>query len=350
VLSAVQAIEGDLCTMAISLKTYRVPTDTIGPACRTLNCRAAMSRLSSRCASTWLHVTHSRTPKCGLRVASAASTAPVAAMAAIAATAATAAFTGTTYHAQLRSSRHKGTKRALEKSGEMGPIADAIFAKVQQGGVPVRDQVMEYTSAPMRTPLEQLAIPAIGERNAVKALVDELMTITDDADRAEVGAATLCLMVGGVDEAHNLVTPHSWPAPTTFGGPPKHNSTMSKEAAYCHVIVHRMEGTNYGEFGTGYNNSSYWIGNAFGSGKHAIFPELRKAAEELSSSCSDARSTLRAMGPDWKPVTFNRLCEEALDSEDKELLDYCAAVQAKELELLYRHIVKHPDQLVDERM
>merc|ERR1712014_351095 len=111
----------------------------------------------------------------------------------------------------------------------------------------------------------------------------------------------LCLMLGAVDEAHNLVTPHSWASPTTFGGQPKLSSTSRQDANYCHVIVHRLEGENPGEFGTGFNNSGYWMGKAFAGDDHPIFPKLLEAAKESAKSCHEAKAFVRALGARWNP-------------------------------------------------
>lgn len=223
-----------------------------------------------------------------------------------------------------------------------GGAVEAVLERGRCDGVPVRSQPLEYASELRRSPLRACSLPELAGKPVVQALMEELRAGGADANRAEVGAAALCLILGGVDEAHNLVTPHSWASPTTFGGAPKYDSPLRQEAAYCHAIVHRMEGGNPGEFGTGFNNSGYWISSAFGtSGAHAIFPQLREAAEGLAQSVSsrEAQAVLRAMGPRWDPRAFNRLCEEALECQDGDLLAFCGAVQAKELELLFNHIV-----------
>mmetsp|Transcript_95028 Transcript_95028/g.188259 ORF Transcript_95028/g.188259 Transcript_95028/m.188259 type:complete len:305 (+) Transcript_95028:16-930(+) len=209
-------------------------------------------------------------------------------------------------------------------------LIDGILQNVcETGQVPVRNQPMEYSPEPKVSP--------VGKAFA-GSLVKELLEHGLHPDRAEVGAAVLCLMLGGVDEAHNLVTPHSWPAPTSFGGPPRRGSEVRQEAAYCHVIVHRMEGENVGEFGTGFNNSNYWIGNAFGSKSHEIFPELKQRAAEVFTGCAEAESALRSMSCDWDPRVFNRLCAKALRSGNQALLDSCSAMQAHELRLLFNHV------------
>jgi hypothetical protein len=49
----------------------------------------------------------------------------------------------------------------------------------------------------------------------------------------------LYLACGGLDEAHALVTPHSWPSSTSFAGAPIRNSPVAKQATYAHAMVHR---------------------------------------------------------------------------------------------------------------
>ena len=214
----------------------------------------------------------------------------------------------------------------------------------------MRNQVMEYKAEPLRSPLANCGIEALapGGSKATEVLLQGLRSQVDE-DSAEVAAACLCLMLGGLDEAHNLITPHSWGAATTFGGPPKLQSTRSREASYCHVIVHRMEGENLGEFGSGFNNSKYWMGQAFyfssGLDQHPIFPELRKDAESFVGDCHDARCLLRTMGPIWEPKLFNRSCEDVLLTEDPGLMEFCKKVQARELQLLYKHLVTPKEEV-----
>mmetsp|Transcript_13626 Transcript_13626/g.30046 ORF Transcript_13626/g.30046 Transcript_13626/m.30046 type:complete len:315 (+) Transcript_13626:34-978(+) len=245
--------------------------------------------------------------------------------------------------------RHEGNRRSHLAAGPDvvdvedlsvpeggGDIVQAVLDRVARDGVPLLEQRMEYVPEPENSPLRACGLPALQAGGAPR-LVAALRAAGVGPDRAEVGAGILCLMLRGVDEAHNLITPHSWPSPTTYGGQPKHNSEVRREAAYCHVIVHRMEGTHRGEYGTGFHNSNYWIGSALGGAQHPIFEELRASAAELAEGSSDAKAALRAMGPKWDPRSFNRTCEEALLTEDEELTAFCAAVQAKELRLLFDH-------------
>lgn len=211
-------------------------------------------------------------------------------------------------------------KDSAEEKAGLKAVEEVL--RLAEKGVALRSQVMEYKKEPVRSPLAKCGIAALAQ--GPEALVKGLRSRMDE-DSAEVAAAVLCLMLGGLDEAHNLITPHSWSTPTTFGGLPKLQSTRSREAKYCHVIVHRMEGENLGEFGTGFNNSNYWLGQAFYSSKgmseHPIFPELRKAAEDWLEDCHDARCLLRTMGPKWEPKLFNNFCEDALLTEDPSVME-----------------------------
>lgn len=225
-------------------------------------------------------------------------------------------------------------------------VVAAVLERADSTGVPIRNQLMEYVRVPTRSPLMSCGIPELepGGLIASGVLVRGLRVGGADFDHAEVGAAVLCLMMGGLDEAHNLATPHCWASSTVFGGLAKPGSSVRQDAAYCNAIVHRMEAEKYGpgppKYGTGFETSSYWVGRAFPSREHAIFPELREVAESLVADCGDARAALRVMGPKWDPHRFNRLCADALESRDDEVLAFCGAVQAREVRLLFDHIRK----------
>lgn len=78
-----------------------------------------------------------------------------------------------------------------------------------------------------------------------------------------VAMALLFLGHGLTDEAHDLVTPLSWPEDTHFGYGPSIYSYVTPAAqsyaTYVHSLVHRREGFNVGEFGmAGFSNANYW--------------------------------------------------------------------------------------------
>lgn len=56
---------------------------------------------------------------------------------------------------------------------------------------------------------------------------------------AKVVLALMYVACGGLDLAHNLVTPMSWGSYTDYGGNPIPNSPAAKEAAYVHALIHR---------------------------------------------------------------------------------------------------------------
>lgn len=70
-----------------------------------------------------------------------------------------------------------------------------------------------------------------------------MQSSADDIDSihfAQVAIALLYLACGGLDEAHNLVTPLSWPLKTDFGGKPVKGSPANAEASYAHALIHRQ--------------------------------------------------------------------------------------------------------------
>jgi len=231
-------------------------------------------------------------------------------------------------------------KDELDNSSE---IINGILERIATDGVPLWNQPLEYLATPKHSFLVQSGLfKNVTSRDPAHVLVKALQALGADDDRAEVGAAVLCLMLGGLDEAQNLAMPHAWAAPTTYGGQPKPKSTMRAEASYCKVIVHRMEGSNRGEAGKGFEHSEFWRNKAFPSDTHEIFAALRTSAENLVCDCGDARSMLRTMGRCWNPQLFNRLCQEAVEFEEEDVLGFCKALQARELQLLLEHVVQGP--------
>ncbi len=56
---------------------------------------------------------------------------------------------------------------------------------------------------------------------------------------ADVSVGMLYMAVGGLDESHDLVLPHSWPNYTSIGGQPIRDTEAATESSYCHALVHR---------------------------------------------------------------------------------------------------------------
>lgn len=82
----------------------------------------------------------------------------------------------------------------------------------------------------------------------------------------DYGILSLAILLLGhqyTDEAHNLITPYSWPEEIhTSYGPVKYPTAdegVVSMATYIHSLVHRREGWNVGELGmVGWSNADYW--------------------------------------------------------------------------------------------
>eukprot|EP00879_Flechtneria_rotunda_P017591 GHRR01018441.1.p1 GENE.GHRR01018441.1~~GHRR01018441.1.p1 ORF type:complete len:234 (+),score=41.77 GHRR01018441.1:195-896(+) len=140
-----------------------------------------------------------------------------------------------------------------------------VLQYVQEHPLTVTSQHMQYDAEPS-TPL-----PA-----CIEGLTpaDVLPPGTPaDAHIGRVIAGLLYVACGGLDHAHNLITPLCWGSWTAYSGNPIPNSPVSSEAAYVHAIVHRQEGHCIGEFGSGFSNANYWYRSA---GEHPIAVPLLK--------------------------------------------------------------------------
>lgn len=154
-------------------------------------------------------------------------------------------------------------------------------------------------------------------------------------DFAEVAASVLYLAGGALDKAHNIVTPLSWPSATPFGGPPRDNGPAKKEAAYVHSLIHRAEGEYLGEFGAGYQNSGFWLGQA--KGTLAIHSDLLEEARRMAQGDPELEQHVQSHGAQWNPRTFLDFCRKAERSGDQNKIDFCSKVMTEELRLIFEH-------------
>lgn len=150
------------------------------------------------------------------------------------------------------------------------------------------------------------------------------------------------------DEAHNLITPYSWPEEihTSFG-PVKYSTAdagVVSVATYIHSMVHRREGWNIGELGmVGWDNANYWGGawsRPFRSSdalrelwKEPLY-EIQQSMLELTSSgsvkkwCEENLPELFMNKNDfvdlWDPRGLHRLCAHVTkdDCVNNDLLEF----------------------------
>mmetsp|Transcript_19778 Transcript_19778/g.54941 ORF Transcript_19778/g.54941 Transcript_19778/m.54941 type:complete len:225 (+) Transcript_19778:101-775(+) len=152
-----------------------------------------------------------------------------------------------------------------------------------------------------------------------------------DNHHARVVCSLCYLAFDGVDEAHNLVTPLSWGGYTEFSGPPVSSSAAAPEARYVHALVHRREGSNPGEFGTGWNNSGYWTSQ---TGTHPVMDPLRDIALSIAKGNASLEEHMEGHTPQWNPKQFLGLCSKAAESDDALVRSFCEQVQFHEWKLL----------------
>eukprot|EP00929_Paragymnodinium_shiwhaense_P004522 TRINITY_DN105518_c0_g1_i1.p1 TRINITY_DN105518_c0_g1~~TRINITY_DN105518_c0_g1_i1.p1 ORF type:complete len:342 (-),score=92.55 TRINITY_DN105518_c0_g1_i1:46-1071(-) len=228
----------------------------------------------------------------------------------------------------------------VDESMPGGGIVQTVLEKAEKNPLRLSSYRMQYQAKPSRSPLRSCGIPILEAEDGAQALVAELRGWGIGEHRADVAAAAVCLLLGGVDDAHNLVTPHCQLTPTVYGGLPIYKTEVVGEASYCNAIVHRMEGEQNSEYGTGFYQSTRWLPKGIGDKLNGFptFSDLLAYAQSLTADHPEARSFIQKMGPNWDPYAFIKLCEDTLLLEDEELMRFCSLVQAKELRLLFDYM------------
>jgi hypothetical protein len=113
----------------------------------------------------------------------------------------------------------------------------------------------------------------------------------------EAAMAGLWLYFSCLDEAHTLA-----------------QAIETPDGSFWHGIMHRQEPDP--------GNAGYWFRRV---GQHAIFPDLRDAAQALGYSS----------GSTWDPIAFIDACEEARTQPASDLL--LRKVQRAEWQFLFHH-------------
>ncbi|KXZ47721.1 hypothetical protein GPECTOR_33g603 [Gonium pectorale] len=147
-------------------------------------------------------------------------------------------------------------------------------------------------------------------------------------------AGLLYVACGGLDQAHNLVTPLCWGAPTAYAGRPIAGSPAAQDAAYVHALVHRAEGLCDGEFGTGFSNANYWYA---ATGPHPIQPALLAALRRHAEGDPRLERLAASHGDAFSPAKWVAVCAEAAGSRDPALTAWCERVMREEVRALLDH-------------
>ncbi|KAG2497302.1 hypothetical protein HYH03_004885 [Edaphochlamys debaryana] len=155
---------------------------------------------------------------------------------------------------------------------------------------------------------------------------------------ARVVAGLLYAACGGLDQAHNLVTPLCWGAPTPYAGPPIAGSPAAQDAAYVHAITHRAEGHCDGEFGSGFSNANYWYA---ATGNHAaVYPQVLQSMRRHAAGDPRLEALAANHGDAFSPSRFVAVCSEAARGGDAQLTAWCEKVMGDEMRALLEHAYK----------
>ena len=98
---------------------------------------------------------------------------------------------------------------------------------------------------------------------------------------------------------------------------------------YWHAIMHRRE--------PDFSNSKYWFRRV---GRHPVFDRLGPQVDALlaEAACPSAAQWRAPLcGSGWDPLAFVDLCQEALSSDDQDLMAVAQQVQQTEMQLLLEH-------------
>lgn len=208
----------------------------------------------------------------------------------------------------------------------------------------------------------------------VRHVVATIATISGDYPPDSVqeylsrcATALILLGHGGTDEAHDLVSPLSWPneLPFAYGPPVAVPEQVLTLASYVHAMVHRREGPFPSEFGmTGFSNADYWAGSALRSpeGAEALpLDEIRSSIVALGTSRQDADPAVQQWiqqnvtgeehaFPVWDPRVLNELCSNlqaaqkdpkpGLQPPSQAFLDFAEQAVLSEMKILLKHTLK----------
>ncbi len=209
------------------------------------------------------------------------------------------------------------------------------------------------SAGPLAAPFDALA-------SDIEGAIDAL----GGSDYARVAAGLLLLGGGGADECHALVTPLSWPKPTSFGGPPVIDSEAVAEATYAHALVHRREAWHLGETFecesvSGWHTSKFWYKRLE---RYELGAKLQERARGLAfKATGDQHKTRNQVNlawceknlwKAWRPGKLDDALNDALvmarqtpnrgsrASSKAAFADFAAQLATIELEVLLDHCLE----------
>jgi hypothetical protein len=173
--------------------------------------------------------------------------------------------------------------------------------------------------------------------------------------------ALILLGHGGTDEAHDLVSPLSWPneLPFAYGPPVAVPEQVLSLASYVHALVHRREGPHPSEFGmTGFSNADYWAGSALRSPEGAEALPLDEIRSSIMALATSEDATIQQWVqhnvaeenafPVWDPRVLNELCMnlQVAQKEGRQpqpspaLVHFAEQAVLAEMKILLKHTLK----------
>ncbi|GAX75995.1 hypothetical protein CEUSTIGMA_g3438.t1 [Chlamydomonas eustigma] len=257
--------------------------------------------------------------------------------------------------ASLSTAQQHRTSASSKKAGNTPPYPPRLQAVVDYiqnhadlvgNGLPMYYEVSSELQTPIPAVMQGLTSDVIlQEVTGKQQAINTVQAFPAPARHfADVLAALMFVGGGGLDYAHNLVTPLSWGSRTNYAGPSVPGSAAAREAAYVHALIHRAEGFCDGEFGSGFSNANYWY-TAAAAATHPISQPLLLDIKFLAKGKPRLEALVNSYGEYFAPSKFVTSCSQALTTKDLEILSFCKNAAKSEWHLLFRHCYT---RLVDE--